>query len=299
MKKWTSDQMSGVYSALFTPYDRKGKINPAMLEKLVEYQLDAGLRGFYVTGSTGEAFLLSESERKAVLEHVIRFVAGRATVIAHVGHVSTDTACALARHADKAGADWISSVGPVYYGQSFPAAVRHYTAIAGATDRPFMLYAIGTEIVPDRDAALFDIPNVCAMKYTGANFFSVQQLRAKLNRPVLFFSGFDEQSVASLSFGFDGSIGTTQNIMPDRFVRIFKLYRQDRIKEAAKIQAETNAVIALMVRSENRSYQKALMRYAGFDCGWFRAPFAPLTEDEYQAFAAEVEALGILPRNDR
>ena len=68
--------------------------------------------------------------------------------------------------------------------------------------------------------------------------------------------------------------------------------------EAAEIQKKVNEVIYLINASENRSYQKALMRYIGLDCGYFRPPLAPLTENEYQAFAAKLELLDVLKRAD-
>ena len=292
------DEYYGAMSAIFTPYDKTGAVNLDMLEKIVNFQLDAGLTGFYVTGSTGEGFLLTDAERRSVIEHVVKFTAGRGKVIAHVGHISTDQAVDLAKFAAKVGVDMNSSVGPVYYGQSFEAAYRHYGAIAAATDLPFMIYALGVKLVPERDVKFFDLPNIVGMKYTGMDFYSVQQLVRLLDKRIVLFSGFDEQSVMTPTFGFDGSIGTTQNAAPKQFADIYALQREGKMDEAMKIQAKVNEVIYLMNSSENRSYQKNLMRYVGYDCGNFRAPYAPLTEAEYQAFATTLDAIGILSRND-
>jgi len=298
MANWKLNEYKGAMSALFTPYGKDGKVNVAMIEKLINFQLKEGLTGFYVTGSTGEGFLLSDDERRLVMESAVKFTAGRAKVIAHVGHISTDRAVELAKYAAKCGVDMLSSTGPVYYGQSFEGAVRHYTAIAGATDLPFITYSIGTTIVPERDIKLMDIKNVVGMKYTGMDFYSMQRYMQMVDKESVFFSGFDEEFVASLSFGFHGGIGTTYNIAPGHFARIYKLYKENNVHEAARVQEEINKVITVMVSSENRSYQKGLMRYIGYDCGAFRAPFAPLTEEQYQAYAKKIDALKILKRND-
>ena len=106
--------MRGAYAAMFTPYDSDGKVNEAMIEKLVEHGLSNGLVGFYLTGSTGEGLLLSLEERKTVMDRAVKSVNGRAKLIAHVGCVATDDAVLLARHAAKIGIDWVSSVAPVY-----------------------------------------------------------------------------------------------------------------------------------------------------------------------------------------
>ena len=290
--------LSGPFSAIFTPFDETGAVNFEMLGRIADFQIDSGTQGFFVCGSTGEGLLLSETERTEVVKQLVADVAGRAKIIAHVGHPSTDVAVRLARRAAADGADWIASVAPIYYGTTFQGAVRHYTAIAKATDLPFMIYSLGEEIDPRRDAALFEIPNTAGMKYTGANFFSVQQLVRHLNRPIVLMSGFDEQFVASLSFGFHGGIGSTHNFAPKYYADIYRLYHEGNIAEAARVQAEINRVTYLMVQYENWSYRKAIMRYIGIDCGAYRAPYAPLTESEYEAFAEKLDALNILKRNE-
>ena len=291
--------MRGAYAAMFTPYDQGGKVNEAMIEKLVEHGISNGLVGFYLTGSTGEGLLLSLDERKQVMDRAVKAVAGRAKLIAHVGCVATDDAVTLARHAAKIGIDWVSSVAPVYYGQNFNAAYRHYERISNATDLPFMIYSLKTAVVPERDVKFFGLPNVKGMKYTGTDYFAVQCLKRRLDEAgteAIFFAGRDEQLVCALAYRnvFSGGIGTTYNIIPRHFANICRLSFAGDAAGAAKVQDEANRVVTLMVESENWSYRKAMMKYIGLDCGWCRYPFAPLSDAEYDAYAKRIEALGIL-----
>lgn len=175
--------------------------------------------------------------------------------------------------------------------------MRHYSQISNATDLPFMIYSLGGIIEPTRDAAFFELPNVCGLKYTGANFYSVQQLARFVHRPIALMSGFDEEFVASLSFGFHGGIGTTFNFAPKSYADIYQNYHAGNIDEAARIQAEINTVTHLMVEHENWSYRKAIMKYIGFDCGSARAPYAPLSDQEYEVFADKLDQLKVLKRN--
>jgi len=289
--------LSGPLSALFTPYDGSGRIDLDRVDQLIEYQLALGVKGFFVAGSTGESLLLSSEERQLLVQHVVATVAGRAAVVAHVGHPSTSVAVDLARHAADSGADWIASVGPIYYGTTFEGTMRHYQAIATATDRPFMIYSLGQEIVPQRDRELFDIPNVQGMKYTGSNFYSVQQLARLVQRDIVWMSGFDEQFVAALLFGFHGGIGSTFNFAPEFYAQIYQAVRDNDAVGAAEIQRRINQVTELMTRHENRSYFKAVMRYVGIDCGPYRPPYRPLTEEEYTTFRQQLDALGVLTPN--
>ncbi len=291
-------QLRGAFSAIFTPYDAAGEINFDMLTAIAEFQLRQGLRGFFVTGSTGECLLLDYRERVAVLQHLVQTVGDRAILIAHVGHPATDVSVRLARQAAEDGADWIASVAPIYYGTTFDGAMRHYAAIANASNLPFMMYSLGGIVDPLRDTAFFDLPNVCGLKYTGPNFFSVQQLMRNVKRPVACLSGFDEQFVAGQSFGFQGGIGSTYNFAPAHYANIFRLYHQGCIAQAAELQAQINQVTQLMVQYENWSFRKAIMRFIGLDCGPYRAPYAPLSETEYAAFAEQLDKLDVLHRNE-
>lgn len=289
-------EMRGAYSAIFTPFDQSNQVNFDMLATIANFQIEQGVQGFFVTGSTGEGLLLSYEERLAVIQHVVEVSAGRATVVAHVGHPSTDYASRLAVDSAKVGADWIGSVTPIYHGTTFEGAMRHYGAISNATDLPFMIYSLGGVVDPVRDAAFFELPNVCGLKYTGANFFSLQQLVLNVHRRVATMSGFDEQFVAGQSFGFQGGIGTTFNFAPKIYADIYRLYQDGNIHEAAKLQADINRVTNLMIGYENWSYRKAIMKYIGFDCGSARPPYAPLTDEQYESFASQLDELNVLQR---
>ena len=290
-------EMRGAFSAIFTPFDSANEVNYDMLTAITDYQIAHGIRGFFVTGSTGEGLLLSYPERLAVIRHMTEICHGRATVIAHVGHPSTDVATKLAIDSATAGADWIASVTPIFHGTTFEGTMRHYAAISNANDLPFMIYSLGGVVDVRRDTAFFDLSNVCGLKYTGSNFFSVQQMVRFVDRPIALMSGFDEQFVAGQSFGFSGGIGTTFNFAPQFYVDIYRHYHDGNIAEAARIQAEINQVTELMVSYENWSYRKAIMKFIGFDCGSARIPYAPLTAADYKVFESKLNQLNVLKRN--
>lgn len=293
--------MAGAYAALVTPYKPDGSVNEEMIEKVIEHGLANGLTGFYLTGSTGEGFLLSNDERKTVYDRAVKAARGRAKLIAHVGCLATQDAVALARHAAKIGLDWVSSVAPVYFGQNFDAAYAHYKAISSATDLPFMIYSLGQQIVPERDVRLFDLPNVKGMKYTGYAYWTVKTLRRRLPKPAIFFAGADEQELCAFAYGdtFSGCIGTTDNMIPAHHARICRLAAAGRFAEAAPLMDEVVRFVELVVGAPSASHWKSVMRYIGLDCGPARSPAGqPLTEAEYAAYAAKLDALGFIRRAD-
>ncbi len=292
--------MAGAYSALYTPFRKDGSLNEEMIEKVIGYGLSRGLKGFYLTGSTGEGFLLSKEERKRVYSRAAKAAKGRAKLIAHVGCLATDDAVELARYAAKVGIDWVSSVAPVYFGQNFDAAYDHYRRISSATDLPFMIYSLGADIVPDRDAKFFDLKNVKGMKYTNYKYWTVQALRNRLSKEAIFFAGADEQVLPALATGiFAGCIGTSQNIIPAHFARICALAEENNFAEASTLQAEVVRFVEQLIAKPNGSWHKSMMKYIGLDCGEGRAPNGrPLAKAELKDLFARLDALGFVKRND-
>ena len=292
--------MAGAYSALYTPFAKDGSLNEEMIERVIEYGIGKGLRGFYLTGSTGEGFLLSPDERRRVYTRAAKVAKGRARLIAHVGCLSTDDAVALARHAAKVGIDWVSSVAPVYFGQCFEAAYDHYRRISSATDLPFMIYSLGADIVPDRDARFFELKNVKGMKYTNYKYWTVQALRRKLPKEAIFFAGADEQVLSALATGiFAGCIGTSQNVIPAHFAELCRLARANDFVAASRLQDEAVRFVELLAAKPNGSWHKSIMKYIGLDCGEGRPPNGrPLTRAELKDLFARLDALGFVRRND-
>ena len=289
--------MEGAFAAMYTPFKKDGSLNEEMIEKLVEYGIRNGLKVFYLTGSTGEGFLLSNEERKRVYERVVKTVRGRAKTIAHVGCFSSQDACDLARHAAKVGVDWISSVAPVYFGQNFDAAYNHYKRISEATDLPFMVYSVGKDVVPARDVRFFDLRNVKGMKYTGYAYWTVQALANRLPKEAIFFAGADEQVLNGLALKglFAGCIGTSQNTIPAHFAKICDLAKKNRFAEAAKLQKEVVRFVEVLIGKPNASWHKAMPKYVGLDCGAARSPAGvPLTAVEYRELEKAMDRLGFV-----
>lgn len=77
-------EFKGVISALPTPYDQSQQIDMESLRKLIRFNIEQNIKGLYVGGSTGEAFLQNVAEREKILETVADESDGRLTLIAHV-----------------------------------------------------------------------------------------------------------------------------------------------------------------------------------------------------------------------
>lgn len=283
-------KFSGIFPALLTPFDKADQINEAALRQLVRYDIQKGAAGFYVTGSTGEAFLMTTDERKKVME-VIRDEADGKTLIAHVGSVREGEAMELARHAKALGFDAVSSVAPFYYKYSFPEIRDYYFRLADTAQLPLLVYHIpvfsGVSMGTGELSQFLGDDRCLGIKYTSNDFFTMEQCKSRFPDKVLY-NGYDEMFLAGLSMGADSGIGSTYNFMADKFVRIKALFEAGDIAAAQKIQQEANRIITVLCQVGVMQAEKEIMNQLGLDFGVCRRPFGTLTEDQKQLLRTEV-----------
>ncbi|THF76236.1 dihydrodipicolinate synthase family protein [Cohnella fermenti] len=284
-----SEHYRGVYTALVTPMHEGGAIDHESLERLVRHLQAQGVKGFYVGGSTGEGFILSTEERRAVLETVVRAADGKSTLIAHIGAISTETSIELARHAHGLGVDAMSAVVPFYYKTTLDQIKRHYLAIMYAVPLPMIVYhypgATGVSLSLDFYEEMARHPQCIGVKFTSLNLFELQQIRARCGRDFLIFNGHDEVYAAGALSGADGAVGSTYNMMAPPFVAMFREAERGHWGALPSLQAEANEAIAHMIRFDVIPYEK----YVCYAQGIIRSPYArqplkQLTEAE----AAEI-----------
>ena len=282
--------LGGIFSALVTPFKPDGALNLDRLAPLAEFELAQGLHGFYVGGSTGEAFLQTAAERKAVLVEFSKAVKGRAKLIAHVGAISTDEAIGIGRAAADAGYDAVSAIPPFYYDFSAAEVLAHYRALAEATPLPLIVYNFPAKSArplstPDL-LALLEHPKIIGVKHTSQNLYQLERLKSAAPQAVIY-NGYDEMFVGGVAMGADGAIGTTFNVMGRLFVRIFDALKAGDLPTALVLQSRANAVIDVLVEVGVFPGTKAMLKILGLDCGPCRRPFAELTPTQL----ARVEAI--------
>lgn len=296
------DSFRGIFTALLTPMHDNGAIDFDSLTRLVEHQIEQGIHGFYVGGSTGEGFILTSEERKMVLEAVVRAAAGRVTIISHVGCISTMESINLAKHAELQGVDAVSAVVPFYYKVSMKEIREHYEAIMAAVSLPMIVYhfpgATGVSLSMDFYEQMSRNPQCIGVKFTSLNLFEMQQIRARCGQDFLIFNGHDEVYSAGAYAGADGAIGSTFNMMPGLFAQMYELIVSEdrpRIASIQSMQAEANETIAHMIQFDVIAYEKYMLYLQGvLATPTVRQPLKQFTAEEreqIESFYAQSEVL--------
>lgn len=284
------EKYKGIFTALLTPFDNNNKINEKELEKLIKFNLEKGVKGFYVGGSTAEAFLLSTDERKQIMD-VVKSSAPNATLIAHIGSINEGEATELALHAKKLSYDVISSVAPFYYKFTFEEIKNYYFRLADAAELPMLVYHFpafsGVNMGINEMGQFLKDDRFLGIKYTSNDFFTMEQCKSNFPEKIVY-NGFDEMFLAGLSMGADGGVGSTYNFMADKFVEIKRLFDVGEIAEAQKVQKEVNKIITILCKIGVMQAEKEVLNQLGFEFGVCRHPFSEPTTEQKELIAKEI-----------
>lgn len=276
-------ELSGIIPALITPFDKDNKVDYGALRNLTEHLIEKGVDGFYACGSTGECYLLTDEERMKVAKTVIETVNGRVPVAVQVGSISTDTAVRLAKQAAADGADYISSVPPFYYQFSFEEIARYYATVSEATDKPMIIYNIpafsGVSLNTKNMKTIMDVCDVWGLKYTAYDLFELEKIRRAFPELKIFY-GHDELFLNSLPIGTNGAIGSTFNVMSEKYQEIRKAYEVGDLASASDMQSSVNEKIEAMISCGVMPSVKFILGLQGVSCGECRPPFSKLTEEQ-------------------
>jgi len=289
MSKFDITQIKGVIPAMITTFDEHEELDLKRAATLTEYLISKGATGLYITGSTGEGFLMTPDERKAFTKTVISTVHGRIPVIVQVGDIGTKKSIDLAVQAKEAGASAVSSVPPFYY--RFPAddIFGYYKDLAGATDLPLIVYNVPLAGLLSNSMIyrIAEIPNVRGLKFTGREHDDMCEIKQNLGKDFMVYSGCDEMAAQGLLAGADGIIGSFYNMMCETFIDIYNLCKADKYAEAFEIQKTASSFIHFAVQWDYYPVMRECLRSVGVDAGYSRKPFtAPsaATMDKLWAF---------------
>jgi 4-hydroxy-2-oxoglutarate aldolase len=288
--------LAGIYPPLTTPFVDGRLAADLLAANIARYQRHR-LAGYLVLGSTGEAALLDDGERLAVLRAARAAIPGDRTMIAGVGLESTAATIRLASAAAECGADALLVVTPSYFRaqMSEEALVRHYTAVADAARRPVLLYNVpqftGVTIPPAAVARLAQHPNIAGLKDSSGDLAWLAAVLAAVPPMFRVLCGNASVIHAALAAGAVGGILALADVAPEPCVALFELQRAGRTEAAIALQQRLLAAADLIVGRLGVAGVKTGMDERGLAGGPVRAPLLPLGPGERAAVRECLTAL--------
>ena len=284
----------GVIPAVISVFDKDENLDEQGTREFIRYLMSMDIGGLYVTGSTGETWMMTAEERMRQVEIVMEEVGDKLPVVVHVGAMSTREAIKLAKHAEQFGAAGVSSVPPFYFKYNGEQIYQYYKDVAEATSLPMIVYNIPLAgmMTVDQIIRLSQIENVKGVKYTGTALFEVTQIKDGCKPGFQVYGGCDELGSSNIALGVDGIIGSFYNVIADHYIKIWKAVEASDIPLATDLQRKAVHVIFAGINSGSMmACMKVWLRAAGIPGGWSRRPFSNFTEEEEKALVAKLVAI--------
>ena len=285
----------GCATAIVTPFDENDNINFDEFKRLINFQIDNGVDGIVVCGTTGEAATLSTEEKQELIKYCVKAVNKRVPVIAGVGTNNTKTVIENEKYAEKVGVEGLLVVTPYYNKTTQKGLVEHFKIIAESTSLPIILYNVpsrtGVDINPDTYLELSKIKNIVATKEASGDISKVLKIRNLCKDNLNIYSGNDDQIIPFMSLGGIGVISVVSNIMPKFTSEMIKKYFNKETDEASKMQIEVANLIQLLFKEVNPIPVKEALNILGIEVGKPRLPLVKCSEELKEGLKEEINKI--------
>jgi len=285
---------SGSIVALVTPYI-DGAIDWKALKGLVDWHIAQGTQGIVPCGTTGESPTFTHEEQAKVIAEVVQHVAGRVPVIGGAGSNATFEAVALAKAAERAGADGILTVTP-YYNKPTPEGLfQHYRAVRDSTRLPMVLYNVpgrtGINMEVDTVVRVAALGGIDSVKEASG---SVEKAHEIVARGVRVLSGEDALTWPLMAVGASGVISVVANFAPKVMRALCDAAARGDLAEARRQHTIVHELAKVAFCETNPIPAKTAVAALGLCREEFRLPIVPISDAAREQLMAALAKHGIV-----
>ena len=274
--------LRGVLAPVVAPLGAGGDVDLDAFGRNLRAHLAAGVTGIVVTGSTGEAALLDDGERSALVDRARHEIPNGTPLIVGTGSESTRATIARTASAAERGADAVLVVAPHYYGGavSDQALREHYERVADASRIPVLLYSIPKymhfAIAPEVVASLAAHENIIGMKDSSgdpalfARYIDVQDAGFRV------LTGNGPFFAEALRMGAEGGILAASLFAAELTLAVWNAHLKGDAAARTSAQQALTPLAGTVVGTMGVAGVKAAMDRVGLDGGPTRPPLPPL-----------------------
>jgi 4-hydroxy-tetrahydrodipicolinate synthase len=292
--------MRGCATALVTPFGPDGNLDLAVYRRLVERQIDEGVRLLVPCGTTGESVTMTTDEREAVILATVEAARGRARVIAGAGSNSTATTIEQSRRAVALGADAVLLVAPYYNKPTQEGLYSHFRAAAEAVpETPVVLYNVPGRTASNLTAQTTlrlarEVANVVAVKEASGNLSQVMEILRSRPEGFLVLSGDDALTLAMMALGADGLISVASNEAPAELNAMVEAALAGEWERAREAHYRLLPLMDVNFVETSPGPVKAAMALMGLLEERLRLPLVPVREETRERVRGVLVELGLL-----
>jgi len=228
----SSFELTGIVPPVSTPFTESGEIDVPSLERLIGWQLDAGVHGLFMLGSTSETAVLTSNERGLIVETAARVVKGRAPIMAGTMDMSTERVIENGLAAKQAGAQAIVVTCPYYIRPSQGEIVDHFRLVKEAVGLPVVAYdipfAVQTKLSTDTVMTLAREGTIVGIKDSSGDdgTFRAWLIEARTIPGFKALTGSELIVDGMLMMGAAGAVPGLCNVDPHGFVKVWDLVKK-------------------------------------------------------------------------
>lgn len=277
--------LHGIFPPITTPFEN-GKIAFDKLGLNLEKLSRTGIAGIVVLGSNGEYVYLSEIEKRAVIEAVVKAVPDNMPVIAGTACESAAETIRLTCDSAELGARAALLTPPHYYGGKMTdeALSRFYMDVADNIPIPVLLYNVPKfthlNLTVGLVSRLSRHPNIVGIKDSSGNVNLLGQYLNSSEPGFKVLVGTAGVLFSGLSLGCVGGIVAMANVAPQACVKILEFVNQSDFEKARRLQLQMLPVNNAVTLGYGISGLKAAMDMLDYFGGDPRLPLLPATDRE-------------------
>lgn len=279
MSNLNKDTFKGIYTALVTPFtEDSSSIDLKSLEKLIEYQISAGISGIVACGSTGESATLTEDEFREVVKKTQSVTKGLIPCVVGIGTNDTRRACELTEYLSTQKVDGLLIVTPPYVKPTQAGIIEHFRKIkAAAKGVPLIAYNIPgravANILPETVARLADEDLIIGIKDSTGSLDQALDSEFLLKGRISVVAGDDSLILPLMACGGRGAISASANAIPEILVALCKFFESGDVYKARECQLKALPIIRALFMETNPIPVKAALKERGIiSCGSVRLP---------------------------
>ena len=276
----------GSYTVAVTPFtDDLSSIDFPAWKNFLDWQIEVGVPGVIILGTTGEFLTISDEERQTFVEATVKHIDSRIPVLVGTMNAHTPTAVRYSEEAESLGADGLMILPPYYYTPTQEEIFNYYKAICEKVSLPIMLYNnpftsnvdISASLVAQLTASFEQIRYIKEASMDAARVFDII---SATDGVMNVFAG--ERIVESYLMGAVGYVNPYGNYIPRASSRICQLIVDGNIDAAKKIQHLIDEMQEVIEEGHptygHQCYSKALAALAGYPVGDVRPPLTTFKE---------------------
>lgn len=297
MKTKKNQKIEGVITALVTPF-KKGRVDYKSLKTLVRQQLDSGVSGFVVNGTTGESPTLQADEVERIFKLVKKESYSSVPLLIGTGTNDTLSTIDKTKKAKALGADAALVVVPYYNKPPQKGLYEHFKLIASKVKIPIMLYNVPgrtvTSLALETTAKLSKVRNIVGIKEASGDMDLMTQIKSKSKKSFILLSGDDGSCIDFNTRGGHGVISVISHIIPKELSELVSRACKGDMSVSFEYSKYEKLNQLMGIESNPIPVKMGLHLMGIIDSPELRRPLVGLSPQHKKTLKSELKKLGIL-----